>query len=116
MNAMFAAPPKQLIKESLAATLREKIVTGALEPGEVIVEGKWAAQLVAQGSVREALNLLTLEGFVRKTPGRRATVIKLSQEDVRQIYRLRTYREGLAAGWWWNKVRTSVAWKGLGLT
>lgn len=98
MNATFAIPPKPLVKEALAATLREKIVSGALEPGEVIVEGKWAAQLgVAQGSVREALNMLASEGFVRKIPGHRATVIKFGHEDVRQIYRLRSYMEGLAA-------------------
>ena len=73
-------------------------MSGEIQPGEVIVEGKWAAQLgVAQGSVREALNLLAHEGFVRKTPGRRASVVKFSDADVRQIYRLRGYLEGLAA-------------------
>lgn len=98
VHATFDILPKPLVKESLAAILREKIVSGEVQPGEVIVEGKWATQFgVAQGSVREALNLLALEGFVRKIPGRRATVIKFSPEDVRQIYRLRSYLEGLAA-------------------
>jgi DNA-binding GntR family transcriptional regulator len=92
------SPVRPLIKESLAAALREKIVSGAIEPGEVIVEGKWAAQLgAAQGSVREALNLLALEGFVRKIPGRRARVTKLTREDVKHIYQVRCSLEGLAA-------------------
>jgi DNA-binding GntR family transcriptional regulator len=91
-------PTRALIKETLAAALREKIVSGVIEPGEVIVEGKWAAQLgAAQGSVREALNILVSEGFVRKIPGRRATVTKLTREDVKQIYQVRSSLEGLAA-------------------
>ncbi len=92
------APPKPLVKESLAAALREKIVSGMIEPGEVIVEGKWAAHFgVAQGSVREALNILGSEGFVQKTHGHRARVTKLTREDVEQIYELRGSLEGLAA-------------------
>jgi DNA-binding GntR family transcriptional regulator len=98
MYATASTPPRPLVKEALAATLRGKIVSGSIEPGAVIVEGKWAAQLgVAQGSVREALNILAAEGFVQKIPGRRARVTKLSREDVRQIYSLRSYIEGLAA-------------------
>lgn len=87
-----------LVKESLASILREKIVSGLIKPGEVIVEGKWATQLrVAQGSVREALNILASEGFVQKIPGRRAKVTKLTREDVQQIYQMRSSLEGLAA-------------------
>jgi DNA-binding GntR family transcriptional regulator len=91
-------PPRPLVKQSLAAALREKIVSGEIEPGEVIVEGKWAAQFgVAQGSVREGLNILAAEGFVQKDHGHRARVIKLTREDVEQIYQMRGSLEGLAA-------------------
>ena len=91
-------PPKPLVKQSLAAALREKIVSGAIKPGEVIVEGKWAAHFgVAQGSVREALNILASEGFVQKAHGRRARVTNFTREDVEQIYKLRGSLEGLAA-------------------
>ncbi len=96
--SISSVPPRPLVKESLAAALREKIVGGVIEPGEVVVEGKWAAQLgVAQGSVREALNILASEGFVQKIPGRRARVTQLSRDDVRQIYQMRSALEGLAA-------------------
>lgn len=91
-------PPKPVIKQSLAEALREKIVTGEIEPGEVIVEGKWAAQFgVAQGSIREALNILALEGFVQKAHRRRARVTEFTREDVQQIYQMRASLEGLAA-------------------
>ncbi|MGH9627905.1 MAG: GntR family transcriptional regulator, partial [Bryobacteraceae bacterium] len=48
-----------LIKESAAAYIREEIISGRLEPGMPVVEGKWASKLnVAQSSVRAALNIL----------------------------------------------------------
>ncbi len=99
MGTFLSPTPKAiLVKEALAATLREKIVAGVIEPGQPIVEGKWATQLgVAQGSVREALNMLASEGFVQKVPGRRARVTKLTREDVLQIYQVRGSLEGLAA-------------------
>lgn len=91
-------PTSHLVKESLAAELREKIISGKIEPGQVIVEGKWATQYgVAQGSVREALNILATEGFVQKVPGRRARVTRFTREDVRQTYQVRCILEGLAA-------------------
>ncbi|HEV2382768.1 MAG TPA: GntR family transcriptional regulator [Terriglobia bacterium] len=96
--ATLLTPPKPLVKESLAVALREKIVSGVIEPGEVIVEGKWATHFgVAQGSVREALNILASEGFVQKTHGRRARVTNFAREDIAQIYQLRGSLEGLAA-------------------
>jgi hypothetical protein len=68
------------------------------EPGERIVEGKWAAKFgVAQASIREAINILAQEGFVAKASGRSARVIHLSETDVAHIYQLRGAIEGLAA-------------------
>jgi DNA-binding GntR family transcriptional regulator len=87
-----------MVKENLASLLRDEILSGRLRPGETIVEGKWAAQLkVAQGSIREALNILAKEGFVQKGHGRSARVTKLSDEDVIQICQLRAALESLAA-------------------
>jgi DNA-binding GntR family transcriptional regulator len=49
----------QLIKQNLAAKLKEEIIQGRLAPGQRIVEGLWAKKFgVAQTSVREAINLL----------------------------------------------------------
>jgi DNA-binding GntR family transcriptional regulator len=63
-----------------------------------IVEGTWARKLgVAQGSIREAINLLAQDGFVSKAAGRSARVVNLSEEDVLQMYELRGVLEGLAA-------------------
>jgi DNA-binding GntR family transcriptional regulator len=88
----------KLVKHTLAERLRKEIVTGALAPGARIVEGKWAQQFgVAQGSIREAINILAQGGFVTKESGRSARVIHLSERDVAQLYELRGALEGLAA-------------------
>jgi DNA-binding GntR family transcriptional regulator len=88
----------KLVKHTLAERLRREIVMGALAPGARIVEGKGAQKFgVAQGSIREAINILAQDGFVTKESGRSARVIHLSEKDVAQLYELRGALEGLAA-------------------
>ena len=87
-----------LIKQSLAAKLREEIIAGQLAPGQRIIEGHWARKFgVAQTSVREAINLLISEGFATKASGRSARVTSYTGADIAQIYELRGALEGLAA-------------------
>jgi DNA-binding GntR family transcriptional regulator len=91
-------PAPTLVKHSIAESLRREILEGRLKPGQRIVEGKWASKLnVAQGSVREAINLLMTEGFVEKASGRSARVLNLGEADIVQVYQLRSVLEGLAA-------------------
>ena len=87
-----------LLRDNLAAYFREEIITGRLAPGEKIVEIKWSKVLkISQTSVREALNILSAEGFIQKGSGRTAQVILLSDEDVSNSYELRAVLEGYAA-------------------
>lgn len=87
-----------LVKQSLAAKLREEIIEGHLAPGQRIIEGYWARKFgVAQTSVREAINLLISEGFATKASGRSARVTSYTEADIAQIYELRGALEGLAA-------------------
>ena len=87
-----------LVKHDLANRLRTEIMNGSLPRGVRIIEGKWAEKFgVAQGSIREAINILALEGFVNKESGRSARVVHLTEEDVAQLYELRGAMEGLAA-------------------
>lgn len=63
-----------------------------------IVEGTWARKFgVAQGSIREAINMLAQDGFVTKAAGRSARVVSFSEHDVLQIFEVRGVLEGLAA-------------------
>ena len=93
----IAARGEPLVKHTLAERLRAEIVSGALKPGVRIVEGTWGRKFgVAQGSIREAINILAQEGFVAKASGRSARVVSLSEDDVRKQYELRGALEGLA--------------------
>lgn len=87
-----------LVKVRIASELRERILKGELQPGDLISETQWAPRLgAAQASVREAINLLVTEGLVRKEPGCSARVTKLTSEAVAQAYQVRQVLEGLAA-------------------
>jgi DNA-binding GntR family transcriptional regulator len=87
-----------LLKETLAAQLREAILSGKLSPGEKIIERRWARELgAAQVSVREALNILIAEGFVTKGHGRSARVLRLTDAAIIHTYQVRGALEGLAA-------------------
>lgn len=86
------------MKHTVADCLRKEIASGGLRPGARIVEGTWARKFgVAQGSIREAINLLAQDGFVTKAAGRSARVVNLSEENVVKIFELRATLEGLAA-------------------
>lgn len=97
-RAHSAASGPDLVKTQIADELRDRILRGKLQPGEIISEIRWGQQLgVAQASVREAINLLVAEGLVRKEPGRSARVTNLTREAVAQAYQVREVLEGLAA-------------------
>src|SRR6266404_6588923 len=98
MPAHSALTGSRFVKNDLADRLRTEIMNGSLPRGVRIVEGKWAQKFgVAQGSIREAINILAIEGFVNKESGRSARVIHLTERDVAQLYELRGALEGLAA-------------------
>lgn len=87
-----------LIKQNLAAELREEILAGRIAPGAKIIENTWARRFgVANSSVREALNILLAEGFVTKGHGRSARVLELSKQDIIHLYEVRSGLEGVAA-------------------
>ena len=53
-----------LVKKTLAEKLLAEIMNGSLRPGTRIVEAKWAQHFgVAQGTIREAINLLERDGY-----------------------------------------------------
>jgi len=89
---------RALLKQSLATRLRNEILQGRIAPGQKIIEGRWARHFgVAQLSIREALNILAVEGFVTKRHGRSARVLSLTETDIIHIYQIRGALEGLAA-------------------
>jgi DNA-binding GntR family transcriptional regulator len=91
-------PPVGLLKEQVAAQLRDAIMGGVLAPGQRVIESVWAQKVgTAQASVREAINILIGEGLLTKDSGRSAKVTRYTEEDVTALYQVRAALEGLAA-------------------
>jgi DNA-binding GntR family transcriptional regulator len=88
----------ETLGERAATVLRERILSGAFQPGERLVEAEIARQLgISRGPVREALGKLRAEGLVRDEPRRGSFVARLTDEDIQEIYELRAAIEAYAA-------------------
>src|SRR6266566_6515344 len=84
-------------KTRVVALLREAIISGAIQSGEQIVEGKIAQQFgVGQGLIREALIELEHQGFIQRTPFSGTQVPRLNLENAQQIFDIRIELEPLA--------------------
>ena len=84
-------------KTRVIAHLRDAILSGAIRPGEQIVEGKVAQEFgVGQGLIREALIELEHQGFVQRTPFSSTQVTTFSLEDAQQIFDVRIQLEPMA--------------------
>ena len=74
--------------------LRDKVVSGALRPGDQLVEARLAAEFgVSKTPVREALIRLQRDGLVSIEPYRGARVLEPSGDDIREILELRELLE-----------------------
>jgi DNA-binding GntR family transcriptional regulator len=84
--------------DSLADSLRKRILAGDLKPGTPLREEALSAEYdVARHSLRSALRTLQGEGIVQIEPNRGARVKSLSPEDVRGLSELRIALEVEAA-------------------
>jgi len=97
MSATFQKIEPVSKKARVVTLLKEAILSGTIQSGEQIVEGKLAQQFgVGQGLIREALIELEHHGFVLRTPFSGTQVPKLSLEDAQQIFDIRIELEPLA--------------------
>ena len=86
------------LAEEAADQIREEILAGRLGQGERLVEVRIAEALnISRGPVREAFKLLRAEGLLQEEQNRGTYVVRLSSEDVREIYDLRAAIEARAA-------------------
>lgn len=87
-------------KDQVIAAIKDAILSGAIEPGDQIVESRMAHEL---GSgiplVREALVALEHQGFVQKIPYKGTTVTKLEPKQIQDNFQLRVELEPLAVEW-----------------
>ncbi len=80
--------------------LRNDILAGEYDVDEELKEKQIGDEMgVSRTPVREALRQLELEGLVNIIPNRGAFVVGVTQKDIKDIYEIRSYLEGLAAKW-----------------
>ncbi|MBC7338710.1 MAG: GntR family transcriptional regulator [Firmicutes bacterium] len=88
------------LKSQVLARLREAIVSGRYQPGEVLLAARVAEELgVSRTPVREALQALEAEGLVRTLPNRGVVVEGITPSEVDDIFTIRSVLEALAARW-----------------
>ncbi|MDD3218621.1 MAG: GntR family transcriptional regulator [Lachnospiraceae bacterium] len=90
----------QSLRGQVFNKIRSDILSGRYAQGEELKEATLGEEIgVSRTPVREALRQLELEGLVEIVPNKGAHVTGISHEDVRDIYQMRSYLEGLAARW-----------------
>ena len=71
--------PPVMVRQLAADALRQAILTGALKPGERLVEGMLTKRMgVSRSSVREALSQLAAERLVAVLPHRGPSVAAIT--------------------------------------
>ena len=85
--------------------LRQQILTGVYKPGDRLIELRLSEELgVSRTPIREAIRQLELEGLVQSIPNKGVIVKGISEQDVEDIFIIRTMIEGLAARWAAEKI------------
>ncbi len=88
------------LRNKVFKSIKSQILNGKYRTGETLIESKLAEELgVSRTPIREAIQLLEIEGLVQTLPNKGTIVLGISTEDVRDIYTIRCLIEGLAARW-----------------
>lgn len=89
---------KASLRERVFKSMRESILQGKYKKGDVLRETVIAKELnVSRTPVREAIRQLELEGLVYSIPNKETVVAGITEEDVEDIFMIRSRLEGLAA-------------------
>jgi DNA-binding GntR family transcriptional regulator len=86
----FAPARPAAIRRNILDALRDALIGGRFQPEQEISDTALAAEFqVSRGPVREALFILTEEGLIRHQHNRGFQVLRLTQEDLNQITKVR---------------------------
>jgi len=99
-NVLFESEvgDKSSLRERVFKSIREAILKGEYKAGDVLRETIIAKELnVSRTPVREAIRQLELEGLVYSIPNKETVVSGVSEEDVHDIFLIRSRLEGVAA-------------------
>ena len=91
---------KYSLRGRVFSKLREDILSGKYKEMDELKEVMIGQELgVSRTPVREALRQLELEGLVTIVPNKGAYVTGISDQDIEDIFVIRSYLEGLCAAW-----------------
>ena len=98
LSGLSAGPVRgERTAEIVARRLSQAILDGDLQPGTRLREETLAAAYgVSRTPIREALILLGSSGLIELAPNRGATVLRLTADDIAEIYHLRGLLEAEA--------------------
>lgn len=90
--------PFPKISDQIYETLLKQIIDHKLKPGARLLEEQLGRDLgVSRTPLRDAINALARDGFIRVEPRRGASVRDFKLEDLIEVYDIRMALEGLAA-------------------
>ncbi len=94
---MTTAIVRKSLTDELVARVRDLIITGELEPGAKVPEAELCTRFgVSRTPMREALKVLAAEGLVVLTLNRGASVAKITQQEIDELFPIIGALEALA--------------------
>jgi DNA-binding GntR family transcriptional regulator len=95
---MPASPKFKSLHQEVANSLRERIFSGQLLPGDFLDENQLCELLaISRTPLREALKVLTAEGLLRHEPRRGCFVNQVTEQDLDDIFPVLAILEGRCA-------------------
>ncbi len=94
----FSPPKSNLLHIEVINAIINAIVSGALKPGDRIIEQHIAEQMqISRAPVREAIRELVAQDIIKFMPRKGAYIAPLNPKNIQEVYLLRSCLEGLAA-------------------
>lgn len=94
----FSSPTRISAKERAFSQIQRWIIDGTLIPGEKLIDAELAESLaVSRTPIREALQLLEVQGLVSMHPGKETRVKNIVKEDILKMYPTLAVLHALAA-------------------
>ncbi len=94
-DIMSVIQNRRLTKDIAYLEVKEKIIYGELKPDQIVREEQLATMLeISRTPLRQAIQMLEMEEFLIRQPNGRLKVASVSQEEVEEIFTIRSMLEG----------------------
>lgn len=94
----FVSPMRMSAKERALYQIQRWIIDGTLQPGEKLLDAELAESLgVSRTPIREAFQLLEVQGLVSTHPGKETKVTAIEKDDIFKMYSTMAVLQALAS-------------------